>query len=321
MIANINLIKQFEKDLKKGEGQEVEFKREINSPDKLAKEIAAFSTSNDGRIYIGVSNNGDIIGISTIDSKDKISQKDDFLKRLRGVTQRVNPRIITKIDFFEYNNKLITVINVEKGSSKIYYFNHTPYIRDNDASRPAEPEEVDKLYGIDETNYKELDTREVNQITIHIFGYLKYPDPYELIQIINKYEKKYHEYKALFIHMFSKKFNVIDYPLSDEQSKYLLVSYVNYKNNNHREITVIKHDSFKYYKEDITKIFGNWDDYSQSKDSENLIYFLDNTSINCKATFILKNNIFQRGILELIEATIIYKDFTYFEEATEKLLK
>ena len=321
MIDNINLIKQFEEDLKKGECQKVELKRELSESDKLAKEIAAFSTSNKGRIYIGVSNDGDIIGISTIDNINNTLQKDDFLRKLRGIVSKVKPRVITRIDFFQYNNRIITLINVEKGSEKIYYINHIPYIRDNDESRPAEPEEVDKLYGIDETNYKELAKREVNQIAIHIFGYLKYPDPYELIQIINKYEKEYDKYRGLYVHMFSKTFNVVDYPLSDEQSKYLLAKYVHNKNNNYKKILVTKGNSFKYDKNDIIEILGDWDDYSQSKDSENFIYFLDNTPMPYKATFILKNNIFQHGDLELIEAIIIYEDFTYFVEVTKKLLK
>ena len=132
MIDNINLIKQFEEDLKKGECQKVELKRELSESDKLAKEIAAFSTSNKGRIYIGVSNDGDIIGISTIDNINNTLQKDDFLRKLRGIVSKVKPRVITRIDFFQYNNRIITLINVEKGSEKIYYINHIPYIRDND---------------------------------------------------------------------------------------------------------------------------------------------------------------------------------------------
>ena len=321
MITDINLIKQFEEDLRKGECQEIEFKQKLNEPDKLAKKIASFSTSNEGRIYIGVSDNGEIIGISTIDNINNTSQIDDFRQRLRGIVSKIKPRVITRIEFFEYNNRVIAVINVEKGPERAYYLHHIPYIRDNDESRPAEPEEVDKLYGIDETNYEELDKREVNQVAIHIFGYLKKPDPYELTQIINKYEEKYNNYAGLFIHMFNKKFNVIDYPLSDEQLKYMIASYTHNKNNEYKAIIVYKKDSFKYDKSDIIEILGNWNDYSQFKDSEKLIYFLDNTPLPCKATFILKNNVFHHGILELIETTITYEDFAYFVEVVQNFLK
>ena len=321
MRSDLNLVKQFEEDLKRGECQEIEWKVKLDDPDKLAKEIAAFSTSNEGKIYIGVSKTGEIIGIPDITDINNASQKDDFLKRLRGIVSKVRPRVITRIDFLEYTDKVIAVINVEKGPKKVYYLKHIPYIRDNDESRPAEPEEIDKLYGIEEINYKELDRREVDQMAVHIFGYLKYPDPYELIQIINKYEEKYNKHKSIYIHMFNKEFNIIDYPLSDGQLKYILASYTHNKNNRYKEIIVYKKDSFKYYKDDINEILGNWNDYSRSEDSENLIYFLDNALNPCKATFVLKNNIFQKGYLELIETTIIYKDFTYFVEIIQSFLR
>ncbi|RKX65906.1 hypothetical protein DRP44_05240, partial [candidate division TA06 bacterium] len=229
--------------------------------------------------------------------------------------------VLTRIDFFEYENKIVAVINVEKGPNKVYYVNHIPYIRDNDESRPAEPEEVDKIYGIDETNYEEMDKRDVNQVAIHIFGYLKYPGPYELIQIINKYEKKYNKYKMLFINMFRKKFNVIDYPLSNEQLKYIVASYIHNRNSEYKQINVHKIDRFEYDKNDIFKILGKWNSYSRNNDNENLIYLLDNSPMPTKAIFTLRNGIFQYGNLELIEATITYKDFTYFIEVIKNIFK
>lgn len=51
--------------LENGESQYIEFKREF--PAKvyaLAKEIAAFATSNQGIIYLGITNNGEIIGLT-----------------------------------------------------------------------------------------------------------------------------------------------------------------------------------------------------------------------------------------------------------------
>ena len=316
MIKTIKITKQFEGDLNEGEGQEIEFKEELN--DKLAKETAAFSTSNAGRIYIGVSNKAEIIGIPSINSLDNISRKDDFLKRIRGIVSKVRPRVITSVNFFKYNGKVIVAVHVYKGPKKAYYYQQKPYIRDNDESRPAEPEEIDRLYETKEINYKELGKREVNQVAIHIFGYLKYPDPYELIQIINKYEKKYNNYTGLYVHMFSKTFNVIDYPLSNEQLRYRMASYVHNKNSRYKKTVVYKKDTFKFYKDDIYKSLGNWNDCSKEESSEKLIYDID---MPLKSVFILKDNVFQYGILKLAEGNITYEDFNYFVEVTEELLK
>lgn len=44
----------------KGESQEVEFKREFpQQVSDLAKEVAAFATSNTGTIFLGIDDNGD----------------------------------------------------------------------------------------------------------------------------------------------------------------------------------------------------------------------------------------------------------------------
>ncbi len=47
----------------RGEGQNLEFKREFpKQATDLAKEIAAFATSNQGTILLGVSDSGDLVG-------------------------------------------------------------------------------------------------------------------------------------------------------------------------------------------------------------------------------------------------------------------
>ena len=323
MNYNITLIKQFEEDLKTGECQNIEFKEQLSNLDKskLAKEIAAFSTSNDGRIYIGVSKKCEIKGIPEINDINNTVQKDKFQRNLRDISKSVKPRVITKIHFLHYDNKVVILMEIEKGAERVYYYNKIPYIRDNDESRPAEPEEVDKLYGLDESNYKELNKKYINNLVIHIFGYLKYPDPYELFQIIEKYEREFSNCKLLFVHLFNKSsFNLIEYPFSDEQLKYKIASYYHNKNNNSKKILVYSKDNFKYSKNEIKEIFGNWDDYSQNKDEDKLIYFLDTTPNPTKAIFVMKENRFKQGILELIEGAIIYEDFQYFSEVTKSLL-
>ena len=51
-----------------------EFKEELN--DKLEKEVIAFLTASGGNIYIGVNNNGEVIGINEDIDKMQLLIKD-----------------------------------------------------------------------------------------------------------------------------------------------------------------------------------------------------------------------------------------------------
>lgn len=125
----------------KGEGQHLEFKEMFpqNTRD-LAKEIAAFATSNQGTILVGVSDSGDLVGIKGAGDQ---KTRDDILKRLEGICRGTVKPAITPFARFAYENELIVlVINVPQGKQPVYYSGNTPYVRHLTESRPAEPHEV-----------------------------------------------------------------------------------------------------------------------------------------------------------------------------------
>lgn len=127
-----------------GEGQYLEYKEIFpkNTSD-LAKEIAAFATSNQGTILIGVSDSGDIIGINGADNQD---ERDSLLKRLEGICRgTVKPAITPVAKFAVENDLVVLVINVPHGRQPVYYSNNIPYVRHLTAARPAEPHEVLEL--------------------------------------------------------------------------------------------------------------------------------------------------------------------------------
>ena len=144
------LIISLQKDIERGEGQEIEFKEDYPSnTSALSKEIAAFATSNAGRIYLGVNNGGDIIGISAVRDSGEKRGKDEIQNRLAGLTQKaVNPPIKVTVDFIEINrneNTIVARINVPKGTEPVYYSNSIPYIRNLTSSEPATPDQVKEL--------------------------------------------------------------------------------------------------------------------------------------------------------------------------------
>lgn len=126
---------------RKGEGQELEFKERF--PDQtrdLGKEIAAFASSNSGKILLGVDDSGELVGMPELIEQE---ERDKLIKRIQGICRgTVKPAITPKIKFAKEDNKIVVVIIVPKGSQPIYYCNSTPYIRHISESRPGEPHEI-----------------------------------------------------------------------------------------------------------------------------------------------------------------------------------
>jgi len=59
MAAELNIGSE----IGKGEGQEREFKRQIDNPESVAGEIVAFANSDGGVLYVGVDDDGTVMGL------------------------------------------------------------------------------------------------------------------------------------------------------------------------------------------------------------------------------------------------------------------
>jgi ATP-dependent DNA helicase RecG len=96
--------KELEMILKEGEGYKIEFKEGTGG---LDKELVAFANSSGGRIFLGVTDNGEIRGV-------KITNK--LKSQVQDVANNCRPKI--KILFESFGN--ILVINVREGEDKPY---------------------------------------------------------------------------------------------------------------------------------------------------------------------------------------------------------
>ncbi|MFC1481767.1 helix-turn-helix domain-containing protein [Candidatus Neomarinimicrobiota bacterium] len=124
-----------------GEGQEIEFIESFptNTHD-LAKEIAAFGTSNQGTILLGVRDDGSVKGLTDVNTPQK---KDGLLRRIEGICHGpIKPSITPKLSFVDHSDGTVLAITIESVDQPVYYSKHVPYIRHITQSRPAEPHEV-----------------------------------------------------------------------------------------------------------------------------------------------------------------------------------
>lgn len=130
--------------IKKGEGDLIEFM--VKYPDnahELAKEIAAFSTTKGGKIFLGVKNNGEIVGLNGIDTPEGI---DELTKRIRGVAGKIIPKVDISVDTVSENEIHVAIITIRKGTMPFYECEGKVYIRELDASRPATYDEKIRLH-------------------------------------------------------------------------------------------------------------------------------------------------------------------------------
>jgi ATP-dependent DNA helicase RecG len=141
------VYKTFTNDLAVGESQTVEFKERF--PDdarELAKEIAAFATSNLGRIYLGVNDNGDVVGLPDIRGLQDVKGKDLIQQRISGLKRKVDPPVKVQVCFLEKEGYVVALVVVPKGSEPVYYADSIPYVRDLSTSRRATASEVKELH-------------------------------------------------------------------------------------------------------------------------------------------------------------------------------
>lgn len=128
-----------------GEGQTTEFIEGFpDQAHELAKEIAAFGTSNPGIILLGVNNNGVPVGLKNMRS---IENRDRLRTRVEGVSSNgIIPSLPIRVRFDVAKRHTIAIIEVPKGPEAVYYTtNGVPYIRHGSLSRPALPQEVNEL--------------------------------------------------------------------------------------------------------------------------------------------------------------------------------
>jgi ATP-dependent DNA helicase RecG len=124
---NMN-TKEIEKLIQQGEGQTVEFK--LRPSEEIGKAISAFANSNDGHIFVGVSDAKDIVGIS-----EKMEMQ------VASIAHSCKPSIYPEIRKTEINDKTILVVNVKR-TGCIHAYKNIAYRRVGSHDQPLSPEEV-----------------------------------------------------------------------------------------------------------------------------------------------------------------------------------
>jgi len=126
-----NLIEQ-------GENSTIEFKNEEARPESIAREMVAFSNYLGGVILLGISDNGQVIGITKKNTEEKIANI---------ARENVIPAINYSAEIVVHEQKKVMVIEVEKGKQKPYQTIDGKYwIRVGSTNRMANQAELMRLF-------------------------------------------------------------------------------------------------------------------------------------------------------------------------------
>jgi predicted HTH transcriptional regulator len=100
--------------IEEGEGFEVEFKRKVSTPEKIARALVAFANTKGGYILFGVDDDGSIIGVESEKSEvDLILHAGEFL---------CMPPIEPLIDIVPFSGKDVIVAYIEESKEKPHYY-------------------------------------------------------------------------------------------------------------------------------------------------------------------------------------------------------
>lgn len=128
--------KEITKFISAGESDTQEFK---TSFDREAIETAgAFANTRGGRIFIGVSGDGSIVGVQTGD--------ETFNEWRNQIAQRSDPTIIPEIESFDINDKTIAVITIQEWPIKPVAIRGRHYKRVGNSTRAMNAQEVTSLH-------------------------------------------------------------------------------------------------------------------------------------------------------------------------------
>lgn len=122
------------------ETENIEFKSQFT--EEIYKEVIAFANTDGGIVYIGIDNEGNIIGLSDVDN--------EYTRITNGIRDAIMPDVTMFVQFTIQENKVVR-ITVNEGTNKPYYLKRKGlrpsgvYVRQGTSSVPASPELIRQM--------------------------------------------------------------------------------------------------------------------------------------------------------------------------------
>ena len=128
--------------LAQGEDSKNQFKKDLTNADALAAELVAFSNTQGGKIFVGVDDDGEIVGLKT----EAIQRINQLLSNT--ASQNVRPAINPLTEISTIEGKRILILDVANGNNKPYQDkNGVIWVKNGaDKRRATAREEIQRLF-------------------------------------------------------------------------------------------------------------------------------------------------------------------------------
>jgi predicted HTH transcriptional regulator len=108
--VNIHDVKRL---IDEGEGFELEFKRKVSSPQKIAKTLSSFANTKGGIVLFGVDDDGSVVGVESEKSElDLIEESAKFL---------CDPPVLFDIKIVPFNRRDVIVVFINESDTKPHF--------------------------------------------------------------------------------------------------------------------------------------------------------------------------------------------------------
>ena len=122
------------------ETEKIEFKSEFT--EEIYKEVIAFANTDGGVIYLGIDNEGNVIGLYNVD--------EEYTRITNGIRDAIMPDVTMLVQYTIQDNKVVR-ITVSEGANKPYYLKKKGlkpsgvFVRQGASSVPASPELIRQM--------------------------------------------------------------------------------------------------------------------------------------------------------------------------------
>ena len=122
------------------ETENIEFKSQFT--EEIYKEVIAFANTDGGIVYVGIDNEGNVIGLTNID--------EEYTRITNGIRDAIVPDVTLCVKYFIQENKVVR-ITVNEGVNKPYYLKNKGlkpsgvYVRQGTSSVPASTEQIRQM--------------------------------------------------------------------------------------------------------------------------------------------------------------------------------
>jgi len=127
-----------EEIIKRGENEQVEFKRDLSNREDFLETVSAFANTEGGSILVGVDDNGTVIG----------NYEKKFEERVQSmVSDNCEPAPKIRVEKKELQSRTLYVVQVPEGAEKPYNLrNRGFYVRAGSTDRLVSRLEMDRMY-------------------------------------------------------------------------------------------------------------------------------------------------------------------------------